>query len=150
MRVPAATAESPSTMPISKRRLSDDYQPVLSAMSRLNGIPINGWTNIAAGIDRGVAVLTDPARSRPLAEKTMVLLTDGIYNRGRDPRLAAQDADRVGIVIHTVTFSSGAEQGAMRDVAAATGGNHYHAPDAAALDRIFREIALTLPVLLTQ
>ena len=129
--------------------LSDDYQPVISAINSLSAIPINGYTNIAAGIDKGVAVLTDPARSRPLAEKTMVLLTDGIYNRGRDPRLAAQDAANAGIVIHTVTFSDAAEQQAMMDVAAATGGNHYHAPDAATLDAIFREIALTLPVLLT-
>ena len=79
----------------------------------------------------------------------MVLLTDGIYNRGRDPRLAAQDAADAGVIIHTVTFSDAAEQQAMIDVAAATGGNHYHAPDAATLDAIFREIALTLPVLLT-
>lgn len=129
--------------------LSDDYQPVISAINRLSDIPINGYTNIAAGIDQGVAVLTDPERARPLAEKTMVLLTDGIYNRGRDPRLAAQDAADVGIIIHTVTFSDAAEQQAMIDVAAATGGNHYHAPDAATLDAIFREIALTLPVLLT-
>jgi hypothetical protein len=129
--------------------LSDDYQPVISAINALSGIPINGYTNIAAGIDKGVEVLTDPATSRPLAEKTMVLLTDGIYNRGRDPRLAAQDADAAGVVIHTVTFSDAAEQQAMKDVAAATGGNHYHAPDAATLDAIFREIALTLPVLLT-
>lgn len=129
-------------------QLSDDYQPVISAIQRLNTIPINGFTNIAAGIDRGVTVLTDTTRARPLAEKTMVLLTDGIYNRGRDPRLAAADAANRGIVIHTVTFSEAAEQQAMRDVAAATGGNHYHAPDAATLDAIFREIALTLPVVL--
>jgi hypothetical protein len=129
--------------------LSDDYLPVTNAMTSLSGIPINGYTNIAAGIDTGIAALTDPALSRPLAERTMVLLTDGIYNRGRDPRLAAQDADNEEIVIHTVTFSAFAEQQAMKDVAAATGGNHYHAPDAATLDAIFREIALTLPVLLT-
>ncbi len=130
--------------------LSDDYQPVISAINALNGIPINGFTNIAAGIDQGTAVLTNASRARPLAEKTMVLLTDGIYNRGRDPRLAAQDAEQQGIIIHTVTFSDAAEMQAMQDVAAATGGNHYHAPDAATLDAIFREIALTLPVLLTQ
>jgi len=129
-------------------QLSEDYQPVIAAIDRLSNIPINGFTNIAAGIDQGVAVLTNPSRARPLDEKTMVLLTDGIYNRGRDPRLAAQDAAQQGITIHTVTFSDAAEQGVMQDVAAATGGNHYHAPDAATLDAIFREIALTLPVVL--
>jgi hypothetical protein len=38
----------------------------------------------------------------------------------------------------------------MRDVAAATGGLHFHAPDAARLEAIFREIASTLPVMLTE
>jgi len=48
-----------------------------------------------------------------------------------------------------VTFSDEADFPRMRAVAAATGGEHFHAPDAAALERIFRQIAATLPVLLT-
>jgi hypothetical protein len=38
----------------------------------------------------------------------------------------------------------------MRDVADATGGQHFHAPDADALEQIFREIASTLPVMITE
>ena len=38
----------------------------------------------------------------------------------------------------------------MQDVAAATGGRHFHAPTAQDLVRIFKEIASTLPVLLTE
>ena len=37
----------------------------------------------------------------------------------------------------------------MQDIADATGGKHYIAPDAAALQDIFEEIALTLPVMFT-
>jgi hypothetical protein len=38
----------------------------------------------------------------------------------------------------------------MRDVAAATGGKHFHAPSGEELLRIFEEIARTLPVLQTE
>jgi hypothetical protein len=38
----------------------------------------------------------------------------------------------------------------MQDVAAATGGKHFHAPNAEELVKIFKEIAATRPVLLTE
>ena len=38
----------------------------------------------------------------------------------------------------------------MIDVAEATGGDHYHADEAATLREVFRKIALTLPVVMTQ
>ena len=37
----------------------------------------------------------------------------------------------------------------MKKVAEATGGKHFHAADAGELEAIFREIASTLPVMLT-
>jgi hypothetical protein len=37
----------------------------------------------------------------------------------------------------------------MKDVAAATGGQHFHAPTATELVKIFKKIASTLPVMLT-
>jgi hypothetical protein len=63
---------------------------------------------------------------------------------------AATAADGQDIIIHTVTFGDGANQTDMQAVADATGGRHYHAPDEETLEDIFREIALTLPVLLTE
>ncbi len=48
------------------------------------------------------------------------------------------------------SLGAGADQSQMQNVATATSGNHYHAPDAAALEAAFREIALTLPVVLTE
>jgi len=130
--------------------LDFDYSNTTAQMASLSAIPINGFTNIEAGIARGIEALTDPARARPLAEKTMVLLTDGIFNRGNHPAIIAATAASQDIVIHTLTFSAGAEQTAMQAVAAATGGQHFHAPNAAALEDIFREIASTLPVVMTQ
>jgi Ca-activated chloride channel homolog len=51
-------------------------------------------------------------------------------------------------MIHTVTYGE-ANPGLMEDIAEATGGNHYVAPTEAALQDIFEEIALTLPVVFT-
>jgi hypothetical protein len=80
----------------------------------------------------------------------MVLFTDGHANTGRDPVVAAQDAAAADVVIHAVTFGDGANQSAMQNVAAATDGKAYHAPDAASLNQIFQEIALTMPVVFTE
>ena len=89
-------------------------------------------------------------RIRPFALRTMVVMTDGRHNRGTEPVVAALRAAGENIKIHTVTFSDEADFARMRAVAEATGGQHFHAPDAAALERIFREIASTLPVLFTE
>ena len=43
--------------------------------------------------------------------------------------------------MHTITFADVADQTLMQQVADATGGQHFHAPNAAALRRIFRELA---------
>ena len=128
--------------------LGFSFQAIRNEMTRLSGQPVSGATNIAAGIDNGILVLTSP-QARPFAVKTMVVMTDGRKNRGIEPVISARRAASEEITIHTVTFSSEADFRRMRDVADATGGEHFHAPDAAALERIFRQIASTLPVLLT-
>jgi Ca-activated chloride channel homolog len=130
-------------------QLSFDYSRIRSEMARLSSRPVQGSTSISAGIDNGVRELTS-RRSRLYAVKTMVVMTDGLHNSGREPILSARDAARAKITINTVTFGNDADQRRMRDVADATGGKHYHAPDAAALEQIFREIASTLPVMLTE
>ncbi len=132
------------------QELTPDHTLINGAMQSISDTAFNGYTNIAAGIDSGVEVLTDPGQARPFAMKTMVLMTDGHQTAGRDPVLAAEEAAREGIVIHTITFSTGADQAAMQSVADAAGGNHYHAPDAQALEDIFREIALTIMVTLVE
>ena len=128
--------------------LDFNYRQIRNEMNRLGSQPVAGLTNIFAGIDNGIRVLTSD-RSRPFALKTMVLMTDGRHNTGPEPIIAARRAAGEDIVIHTVTFSDEADFRRMRDVADATGGEHFHAPDAATLEEIFREIAATLPVLLT-
>lgn len=128
--------------------LEFDYKPIRDEMDVLSSKPVQGMTAISAGIDNGVAVLTSK-NVRPFAVRTMVLMTDGLHNAGREPILAAREAAKAGITIHTVTFGKSADTTRMKAVAEATGGQHFHAPDAKALEKIFRTIASTLPVLLT-
>jgi hypothetical protein len=61
--------------------------------------------------------------------------------------VAAQAADQ-NIIIHTIT-SGEADPVEMKAISDATGGNNYIAPTAEALQDAFEEIALTLPVVLT-
>ena len=128
--------------------LVSDYGVIRTAMNTLSSKPVKGSTAISAGIDEGIKVLTGKL-VRPFAVKTMILMTDGIHNSGPEPVLSAQKAAKKDIVIHTITFSSEADINRMKAVAAATGGRHFHAPTAADLIKIFKEIAATLPVLTT-
>ncbi len=127
--------------------LTENHAEVTSAMATLSAKKFNGATNIAAGINRGIEVLTS-ASARPYAAKTMVLMSDGAYTQGTQPSLVAPNAAAQDIIIHTITFGE-ANPTEMQAIADATGGNHYIAPDAAALQDIFEEIALTLPVVFT-
>ncbi len=129
--------------------LGFDYTEITGALADLSSQPIRGGTNIAAGIDFGVAALEANA-ARRYAQKTMIVMTDGQWNQGRDPREAAREAAAKGIKIHAITFSENADETSMRDVATIGGGKHYHAPDAQSLKDIYREIALTLQVILTE
>ena len=76
----------------------------------------------------------------------MVVFTDGAYTED-DPVPYAAAAGADGIIVHTITFGSGANQADMQAVAAAGYGQHYHAPDAAALSDVFLQIAGSLAVL---
>ena len=129
--------------------LGFNYQPIRNQMNVLSSRAVKGNTAIGSGIDNGVKVLTSN-KVRPFAVRTMVLMTDGLHNSGGDPVVAAQKAALQNITINTVTFSSEADITRMKKVAEATGGKHFHAADAAALEAIFREIASTLPVMLTE
>jgi hypothetical protein len=130
--------------------LGSNHGLAQAAVNAISNRVFNGNTAISPGIDQGVEVLTDTSRARPFAAKTIVLLTDGYPTEGRPTIEAAQDAAAEGIVIHTVTFGAGSSRAEMQAVADATGGDCYHAPDAATLRQIFREIALTLPVIITE
>lgn len=109
---------------------------------------IDGGTAIGSGLQLGLSTV-EGSGARPFAFPTIVLMTDGNHNVGVDPTSVARQAAEKEIVIHTITFSAGANQALMKEVAGITGGKHLHADSAGDLGEAFREIAQTLPVMLT-
>lgn len=126
-------------------RLQSSHAAVRNHLNQLSPV---GATAIGDGIERGAEILLDQDIVHPFAVKTMIVMTDGMHNWGTDPIEAAQAlVDEYDIVIHAVTFSAGADQDRMRQVAAIGRGRHYHAETGEQLASVFREIAFNLPTL---
>jgi len=125
--------------------LTTNVTLINTAMSTRSSGVWNGSTEIDAGISLAQTVLTG-ALSRPLANKIMIVLTDGVYT-GSDPVPNATTANAAGITVHTITFGVNANQPHMQSVAQAGGGSHFHAPDAETLNDVFNELAGTIAIL---
>ncbi len=108
-----------------------------------------GATNMAAGFSESLSMLLAD-KSRPLARKSIVLLTDGLWNEGQNPIEVAKQAKANGVIVHAITFLPGADQATMIQIANLTGGRHYYAQNAAELEDAFRDLAFAMPVLLTE
>jgi Ca-activated chloride channel homolog len=128
----------------------DDFaanrQAVVSAMHERTTRNMNGATNLSAGLDLAVAQLTRPGVSQ-LSDKVVLLMTDGEWNEGRNPRLAAQDARNRGIIVHTVTMLTGSQPD-VEAVAAITGGRSFNTTNSGQLIEAFREIARSIQTVL--
>ena len=125
------------------------YMPdINNTMSSLTSSIWFGMTEISEGMQLGINELNGP-NSRPTAQKIMVVLTDGAYTNAVDPVTIATDAANDDIRVHTVTFGALdiAVRNHMASTAAAGGGNHYHAPDAATLNSVFTQIAGSIAIL---
>ncbi len=110
----------------------------------------DAWTNIGGGLIKGTDSLQNDPLSRPYAAKTIILMTDGWHNTGTDPYYAAGIARDRGHTVHTIAFGSGANSTLMEDIANMTGGRFFQPLTNQELIDTFREIALTLPVILTE
>ncbi|MBW3543221.1 MAG: VWA domain-containing protein, partial [Planctomycetes bacterium] len=127
--------------------LTSDLGLINSALRRLRP---NGQTAIGEGLLSGSNVLETDAQARPLAAKTLILMTDGHHNTGIDPLRAVTTVYGRDQVVHTITFGEEANGSLMEQIAQMTGGQYFHANDNADLSRVFRQIALTLPIVLTE
>jgi uncharacterized protein YegL len=128
--------------------LTMDYAQL---MATIESRRVSGMTAIGRGLQAGRQAVMDRNYSRPTAKKTIVLMTDGNHNTGLRPDSIAQSAyEDDGITVHTITFSSGANQNHMRQVAALGGGQHWHADNQESLIAVFEEVANNLPTLLTE
>lgn len=132
------------------RDLSSNYSPVATEMNIISNSFDLGGTNIGGGMLEGMDSLVDSAHARDDASRVIVVLTDGVHNIGTDPVSAAKTAAKSGVTVFTVTFSDEADQAQMKSAAEAGGGEHFHAVDGIQLREVFRDIARSLPSLLTE
>jgi hypothetical protein len=123
-----------------------------------------GGTPMREGLYRSVRLfLTDPT-PRPNAIKAIVLLTDGAWNTGGDPRgergaaswpddnIEARDsiatwAKENGIRIYTIGLGNEPYHDQLQEYAEETGGKYYFAPTADQLAAIYTKIVGDLKVI---
>ena len=139
--------------------LTTDYPVVVAAVDNLQPGQLEDGTAIGTAIATAANRLRDaPGRSRVL-----VLLTDGVNNRGAiDPRTAAQAAAAFGIRIYAIGVGSRGlapvpvgrgvfglryenrpveiDDALLTEVARSTGGRYFRATDGAALQRVIEQI----------
>jgi len=139
--------------------LTTDYPVVMAAVDNLQPGQLEDGTAIGTAI----ATAANRLRDAPGNSRVMVLLTDGVNNRGTiDPRTAAQAAAAFGVKIYTIGVGTEGmapvpvgrgvfglryenrpveiDDALLTDVARRTGGRYFRARDAIALQRITEEI----------
>ncbi len=136
-----------------------DYAVLEAAVSALRVGVLEDGTAIGSGL----ATAVNRLRRVPAKSKVILLLTDGVNNRGAiDPRTAADAAATFGIKVYTVGVGTQGEariptgrglsgfryemlpveidEALLRDIAAQTGGRYFRATDSESLTRIFQQI----------
>jgi Ca-activated chloride channel family protein len=139
--------------------LTTDYPVVLAAVDNLQPGQLDDGTAIGTAI----ATSANRLRGAPGRSRVIVLLTDGVNNRGAiDPRTAAQAAAAIGVKIYAIGVGTEGmapvpvgrgvfglryenrpveiDDALLTEVAQRTGGRYFRARDAEALDRITSEI----------
>ena len=122
-----------------------------------------GTLEDGTAIGSGLATAVNRLRRVPAKSKVVLLLTDGVNNRGAiDPRTAADAASAFGIKVYTVGVGTQGEariptgrglsgfryemlpveidEVLLRDISAKTGGRYFRATDTESLTRILRQI----------
>jgi Ca-activated chloride channel family protein len=139
--------------------LTTDYPVVATAVDNLQPGQLEDGTAIGTAI----ATAANRLRDAPGKSRVMILLTDGVNNRGSiDPRTAAQAAGTFGIKIYGIGVGTMGmapvpvgrglfglryenqpvqiDDSLLTDIATRTGGRYFRATDAASLQRIYEQI----------
>ncbi len=135
--------------------ITSDYPDIVD---KVVGIAPKNGTNIQDGMQIGANSILDEAtypNARFYAAKTIIIMSDGEQTVGSmtPSQKAAQIVGQNNVVIHAVTFSTNISANAwaeMDEVARIGGGKHYHADTGEQLVAIFREIANSLPTIITE
>ena len=123
-------------------------QALLSRANDDNTDGVYGGTHMADGMRSGLAEF-ESANARRLANKVMILLTDGMY-QGEDPHNVALEAREAGVTIHCVALLDGSTFAKAQAIASTTGGDAYMATNEAELRDAFVQIARSLNLVLTK
>ena len=129
--------------------LSKNFQAIRNKMDTIR--PISS-TAIHLGLNKAKAPILTGPNARPFAAKTIVVLTDG-QNSDSSVNLGEYTQNLIGsdnVTVHSITFTAGAAQQPMKEVATSGRGRHYHSDDGASLVSDFEEIANNLPTILTE
>jgi len=134
--------------------LTLDYDIVADFLERADESRIEDGTAIGSAI----AVSVNRLRSSDAKSKIIILLTDGMNNRGKlDPLTAARIAETMGVRIYTIGVGSEGEapirvkgrvvfaethidEETLIEVAKITGGKYYRAKNTSELQGIYEEI----------
>ena len=135
------------TNPTKLLEITKDLEAIRTEIS---SVQPGGFTGIGRAMRVGLDSLLNDPNSRNLALRSMIVMTDGNQNRGITPLIAAEECRAANVVVHTITFSDGADEELMREVAEITGGTHLHATSNAQLVEAFRTIARQLEVILIE
>jgi hypothetical protein len=143
--------------------ISANYAPIITALTNYGNNQMTGNTNLAAGLSTAINLFASSDDGTPW-NKVIIVFSDGQWNTGSDPlgtnpNLILQ-ATNAGITIHTVGLQLAQQdptdpnfknyQTTMHDLATRTGGMVLTANDASSLITVFRRLAETIPVILTQ
>jgi len=136
-----------------------DYAVLEQAIGALRVGTLEDGTAIGSGL----ATAVNRLRRVPARSKVVLLLTDGVNNRGAiDPRTAADAAAAFGVKVYTVGVGTQGEariptgrglsgfryemlpveidEDLLREIASKTGGRYFRATDSESLSRIFQQI----------
>ena len=139
--------------------LTTDYATLQTLLARLRSGLIEDGTAIGNGLATGINRL----RESEAKSKVIILLTDGVNNRGQiAPLMAAEIAKEQGIRVYTIGVGSRGtapypavdvfgnmtfvrqpveiDEDTLRKIASLTGGRYFRATDNAALRAIYAEI----------
>jgi Ca-activated chloride channel family protein len=138
--------------------LTLDHGVLLSFLERAKVGMAGEYTAIGSAI----ALSASRLKETPGKEKVIILLTDGINNRGKiSPDIAADIARTLGVKVYTIGVGSRGkapflvrtvlgnrfryeyvplDEGTLKKVAEQTGGRYFRATDTEALDKIYKEI----------
>jgi len=125
-------------------------QAVLGAIQRIRYS--DPWTNIAAGIERGLYEVKE--RGRKQAVPILIFITDGIVDTGSEAKNAEMrdwlrtrllpDARERGVKIFSVALTEQADYALIQEMAVSTGGDYFRALGIQEIGGIFDRISRTL------